>query len=453
MMKTNSTHNATLLPALLLVWAIVFSASPVAANPCTTTDGFLDIGIGVMDPANDTPPNKGIGGTGRSGDEDDKGIGGTGAVGHDKGIGGTGQTAKLIYVTGIIHAFGSVCVNGVEIEYTADTPISTNANQTIKTSSLKVGQVVDVIAEKNIGNGMPRARKIAVRFPLQGPVTKISRDKQVIDVMGKPVQLTGPEAGRSIRLGDRIRVSGLQNTQGRMVASFVERMPGRPSASTTPSSARVIPSNISDLSIQGYVQEKTPGGRVVIEGHKFDLGARAKDIEVGQRLIVSGRRQQNGIIRASRWVHEKTIMGTRLQFDKSGDSGHRNRNRGRGGDRDDDKEDNSGKGNSKRPDDNFNDDRSDNSGRGSNKADRIDNSGRGSGKPDRVEKPDNSGRGRGGRPDRIERPDNSGRSDRPDRVDRPDRSGRPDRPERPDRSGRPDRPERPDRSGRGRGGG
>jgi Domain of unknown function (DUF5666) len=441
MMKTNKTHNAILLPALLLIWAMVFSASSVAANPCTTSDGYLDIGIGA---ANDSPPrkgiggtgrsgdddDKGIGGTGRSGDDDDKGIGGTGAVGHNNGIGGTGQTAsredsELIYVTGTIHAFGSVCVNGVEIEYEADTPVSTDNNQTLAASSLKVGQVVEIIAEKR--NGMPKARKIAVRFPLKGTVTEINPDGRMINVMGKPVRLAGPQAGKSFQLGDNVRVSGLQNTAGQIVATFIERTP-RQTHAGAPSKARVIPSGISNFSVQGYVQRRTAEGRVTIQDQSFDLGVSGKDIEVGTRMIVSGKRQKNGAIRASSWVRERTVLGTRLRSGEKGGSGHQNRNRGRGRGGDDDKEDNSGSGRGSRPDD---DDRIDKSGSGRDKSDRIDNSGRGrgrgrgrGGRSERIERPDKSGRGRGGRPDRVERPDRSGKKDRPERMERPDTSGR-----------------------------
>jgi hypothetical protein len=415
-MKTNKTHNATLLPALLLIWVMVFSASSVAANPCTTSDGYLDIGIGVMDPANDSSPRKGIGGTGRSGDEDDNGIGGTGAVGHNKGIGGTGQIASqggsnLIYVTGTIHAFGSVCVNGVEIEYEANTPVSTDTNQKLAASSLKVGQVVEIIAEKR--SGMPKAREIAVRFPLQGTVTEINTDGRLIKVMEKPVRLAGPQAGKSFQLGDSVRVSGLQNTGGQIVATFIERTPRQTPSGTAPTKARVIPSGITHFSIQGYVQKRTPKGRVTIQDQSFDLGVSGKDIEVGTRMIVSGKLQKNGSIRASSWVRERTVLGTRLRSGDKGGSGHQNRNRGRGrgrgGDRDGDKEDNSRLGRSSRPDD---DERIDNSGSGSDKSGRIDNSGRG------------RGRGRGGRPDRVERPDRSGKKDRPETMERPDTSGR-----------------------------
>lgn len=415
MMTMNKTHNASSLAVLLLIGTLVLPVSSLAANPCTTADGYLDTHIGIMDHTNDSPRRKGIGGTGRSGDEDDKGIGGTGrsgdqddngiggtgVIGHNNGIGGTGQVAensKLFYVTGTIHAFGSVCVNGVEIEYSADTPVSTDTNNNLKASSLKVGQVVDIIAEKNAGKGMPTARNIAVRFPLQGPVTKVSLDGRLIKVRGKPVHLTDLPAGKSIRLGDNVRVSGLQNTKGQIMATFIERTPNQIPDRTTPSKTKIIPSGISQLSVQGYVQRRTPGGQVIIENQSFDLGVSGKDIKVGTKMIVSGRRQQNGDIKAFSWVRERATLETRLKFGKTRGSGHQNRNRRHGGRKGRSKEDNSGPGRAQRADDN----------------DRIDNSGRGKGRDDRIEKPDNSGRGRKGRPERIDRPDRSGRPERPE---------------------------------------
>lgn len=401
-MTTNKTHPASSSAALLLVLALLVPASSLEANPCTTADGYLDNTIGIIDHTDDSPRRKGIGGTGRSGDgddkgiggtglsgdDDDKGIGGTGVIGHNNGIGGTGQVAEnreLIYVTGTIHAFGSVCVNGIEIEYSADTPVSTGTQKNMKASSLKVGQVVEIVAEKNPGKGMPTAKNIAVHYPLQGPVTEVSHDGQHIKVMGKSVQLTGLPTAKSIRLGDNVRVSGLHNTQGKVMASFIEKIPNQTLERTTPSKTKTIPSNFSQLSVQGYVQRRTPEGRVIIENKSFDLGASGKDIKVGTRMIVSGKRQQNGAIKASSWVRERTAIGARLKFGGTKGSRHQNRNRGRGrGGNHDDKEDNSGPGRGSRLDD---DDRIDNSGKGNDKSDRIDNSGRGRGR----------GRGRGGR--------------------------------------------------------
>ena len=403
MVNLYKTLKSLSLTALLMIVVMISPVSSLAANPCSTADGYLDTGIGIMDLSNDSPPSKGIGGSGLTGDDDEKGIGGTGVIGHDNGIGGTGQTAEnsqLIFVTGTIHAFGSVCVNGIEIDYATDTPVSTDSNRNLKTSSLKVGQVVDIIAEKNIGNGMPKAKNIAIRFPLQGPVTKINPGGRLISVMGKPVHLDNLQAGKSIKLGDSVRVSGLQNTNGEIMATFIESMPKQTPARIAPSKTK-IPSNITRLSVQGYVQGKTPDGRVTIEGQNFDLGVSGKDIEAGTRMIVSGRRQQNGIIRASGWVREKAALGARLSFGETKDSGRQKRNRGHGGNRDDDKEDHSGKGRGKRPDDNL-------------KNNRIDNSGKGNGRDDRIEKPDNSGRGRKGRPDRGDRPERWGRPERPD---------------------------------------
>ncbi len=155
---------------LTLLCCSLFAPS-VWANPCVTKDGFLDNGIGG------TGLNGGIGGTGdkrtentqgRQGGDDDNGIGGTG-VEDSNGIGGTGTRAAdndVIYVTGTIHAFGSVCVNGVEIEYTADTPVQTDSVNTLTASSLSIGQVVDVVAERKPRTSHARSQKH--RRPLSG---------------------------------------------------------------------------------------------------------------------------------------------------------------------------------------------------------------------------------------------------------------------------------------------
>ena len=83
MVKMDKIHNALSLTTLLLIVAMVFPVSSLTANPCATADGYLDTGIGIMDLTDDSSPRKGIGGSGRSGDEDEKGIGGTGVIGHD----------------------------------------------------------------------------------------------------------------------------------------------------------------------------------------------------------------------------------------------------------------------------------------------------------------------------------------------------------------------------------
>src|SRR6185369_3233583 len=74
----------------------------------------------------------GIGGTGiRTG-----GIGGTGI--SNGGIGGTG-------IVGVITGFASICVNGVEVHYGADTPVLADGRQA-QAGDLAVGQVVAVSA-------------------------------------------------------------------------------------------------------------------------------------------------------------------------------------------------------------------------------------------------------------------------------------------------------------------
>ncbi len=73
----------------------------------------------------------------------DRGIGGTGgpAAGpeiSDRGIGGTG-------IVGVITGFGSVIVNGMEIAYAPDTPVSVDGVSDT-TATLRVGQFAAIVA-------------------------------------------------------------------------------------------------------------------------------------------------------------------------------------------------------------------------------------------------------------------------------------------------------------------
>lgn len=77
---------------------------------------------------------------------DDRGIGGTGKYSdpEDRGLGGTGKTA----VIGTITAFGSIWVNGIEIEFNQDTEIKMDG-QNSNNQALRLGQQVQVLASQN----------------------------------------------------------------------------------------------------------------------------------------------------------------------------------------------------------------------------------------------------------------------------------------------------------------
>lgn len=149
----------------------------------------------------------------------DQGIGGTGMmrtepprerpVGEgDRGIGGTG-------VIGTIRGFGSIIVNGLRIAYPADTAVLID-DAPAATTDLKIGQVVQVVAQADQG-GLA-TRRIAVTSEVVGPVEAAFPGRLI--VLGQRVA-TGDLAGHWA-VGTRVAVSGLRTTEGVIVASLIE---------------------------------------------------------------------------------------------------------------------------------------------------------------------------------------------------------------------------------------
>lgn len=182
--------------------------------------------------------DRGIGGTGISGGDQaaqDRGIGGTGISdersAHDRGIGGTGiSTAWGDSVTGFvgqITGFGSICVNGDEIAYDADTPVTIDGAPA-SAADLKIGQVVAATA-KPTGAGF-EATSIAVEFAIIGPISMYDEEGGRVTVLHQDISLGDlaekPSAGLSP--GSWIAVSGLLRADGAIVASRIDSAePGR----------------------------------------------------------------------------------------------------------------------------------------------------------------------------------------------------------------------------------
>jgi len=113
----------------------------------------------------------GMGGTGNP----QGGIGGTRNIADDGGIGGTG-------IVGVITGFASICVNGIEIQYSSGTTISMDGQPTTA-RELAVGQVV---AARALGTGDKlTARNIAVIHAAIGPVSHFDATKGEMQVLGQ----------------------------------------------------------------------------------------------------------------------------------------------------------------------------------------------------------------------------------------------------------------------------
>lgn len=166
--------------------------------------------------------DSGIGGTGIA---DDQGIGGTGVL-ADRGIGGTG-------IVGTITGFGSILVNGFEVDVPADLPVSTD-DGVVTPAVLRRGQVVALTADPS--GGRLTARSLEVRHVVAGPVTAVDRSAGIVRVMGQSVRMTSDTLGDrldGIRPGMALRISGLRDGAGEIHASRVDRLPaGRPDVLT-----------------------------------------------------------------------------------------------------------------------------------------------------------------------------------------------------------------------------
>lgn len=165
----------------------------------------------------------GVGGTGH-GPGEGGGIGGTGAA-LAQGIGGTGARkapAERVGVVGVITGFGSICVNGLRLQYDGAVRISENGRDA-GTQALAVGQFVSVEAER-VGDAL-FARDIGIVQLLEGPLS--ARDGRRFEVMGQAVLLLPDaqlhEGGRPLQPGDMVKVSGMRAPGGQVHASRIER--------------------------------------------------------------------------------------------------------------------------------------------------------------------------------------------------------------------------------------
>ena len=291
-MVVTETRGRAVLRALALVLtalSLVFAAPSLRAE-CVAAAGGIG-GTGVA-PGAKTPGSRGtgkdrggIGGTGRSG-ADAGGIGGTG-VRDDGGIGGTGLQAGGVGGTGIvgvITGFGSVCVNGLEVEYDASTPVDANGAPA-QARALGVGQVVVVDAAER--GGKLHADRIDVRDVAVGPIERVDAARGEIVVLGQHVRidpstnLTGPGP---LARGGFVAVSGLRSADGSVAAT------------------RIAPAPKSDrVSVTGRIAEHAKGGAAVGNlpiaapkgGPSADLGSRVA-------LVVGRIDPHSGVLRAER---------------------------------------------------------------------------------------------------------------------------------------------------------
>lgn len=150
------------------------------------------------------------------GDEDkDIGLGGTGMLantdsGAGSGLGGTG-------ILGAITGFGSVFVNGIEIEYDSETAFTIDG-KTAKSQQLEIGDVVEVLTIDDSKH--TQAQVINLRHEVIGRVESIEPQTFSFTVQGQSIvqainKVVMPEVGATVA------VSGLRVDEHTILATRI----------------------------------------------------------------------------------------------------------------------------------------------------------------------------------------------------------------------------------------
>lgn len=145
-------------------------------------------------------------------DEDkDIGLGGTGLLANSgSGLGGTG-------ILGEITGFGSIFVNGIEIEYDSKTPLTVNG-ETATHQQLAVGDVVEVLTTD--ANTHTHAQMINLRHEVIGRVEAVNTKASSFTVLGQTVIQTGNQQALP-EVGAAVAVSGFRTDDHTIQATRV----------------------------------------------------------------------------------------------------------------------------------------------------------------------------------------------------------------------------------------
>ena len=221
------------------------------------------------------------------------GLGGTG-IRADGGIGGTGiQADGEIGLIGVITAFGSICVNGIEVNYEASTPVTTDG-AAASPASLAIGQLVAVRARAS--GAQVRARDIQILDAVVGRASAVDPATGQLQVAGQRVRLEPSTVLAGISpaelAGASIRVSGLWRVDGSVAATRVER--ALPDAAPRVGAREWPDLGTPRFVVEGFVADVAPRS-VRVGGLAFSAEPRAtREMALDQRVRVSGRVERDG---------------------------------------------------------------------------------------------------------------------------------------------------------------
>jgi hypothetical protein len=150
---------------------------------------------------------------------EESGFGGTGIIAYsvveDEGKSGFGGTG----IVGNISAFGSIWVNGIEIDYPEDVSIESNLQSTQQ--QLKLGQTVMLETEQGLSpDNLPTTKRIRIHYQFVGPIQRMSEEELWINDQQVTITAdTQVDQGLSLVEGEYIAVNAMQAQDGHWQAS------------------------------------------------------------------------------------------------------------------------------------------------------------------------------------------------------------------------------------------
>jgi hypothetical protein len=237
---------------------IAISLVLLSANVSGAETNVCNAGIGGTGVQQD-----GIGGTGNQ----SEGIGSTG-VQASSGVGGTGTQANSgaggTGIVGIITGFASICVNGLEVHYDAQTSVDIDGLPAT-VDALNIGQLV-AIESSSKGNQL-RAQRVSVSHILIGEIENLDVAQNTVQIMGQTINLSNKTiGGKGLKPNQIVKISGLATADNLVHALRIDL-----AATNTPSSiAGVIDQNgkINGVNITGNNQ--AIAGRIVQVSGRWD---------------------------------------------------------------------------------------------------------------------------------------------------------------------------------------
>lgn len=149
--------------------------------------------------------------------------GGGGGSSAGVGTGGTGS-----FAVGSISGLGSIIVNGVRYD-DSSASVEDDDGTAGSTSSLSIGQVVEVHGSVNSDGVSGKATRVTYYSELRGPVTEIDTGAGTLKVFGQVVKVTpttvflGASDLAGLAVGNVVEVYGLPDASGVITATRINR--------------------------------------------------------------------------------------------------------------------------------------------------------------------------------------------------------------------------------------